>query len=81
VGRPEGRRPLGEPRRRWEDNIKMNLQEAGWGMNWFDMAQDRNRWRAFVNAVMNIRVTLKTEVLQSSETSVTVYQSTRCHIR
>jgi hypothetical protein len=57
VGRPEGRRPLGRPRRKWEDNIKMDLQEVGWGgMDWIDMAQDRDRWRALVNAVMNLRV-------------------------
>jgi hypothetical protein len=56
VGRPEGRRPLGRPRRRWEDNIKMDLQEVGWDMDWIDLAQDRDRWRAVVNAVMNLRV-------------------------
>jgi hypothetical protein len=56
VGRPEGRRPFGRPRRRWEDNIKMALQEVGWGMDWIDMAQDRDRWRAVVSAVMNLRV-------------------------
>jgi hypothetical protein len=57
VGRPEGRRPLGRPRRRWEDNIKMDLQEVGWGgVDWIDMAQDRDRWRAVVSAVMNLRV-------------------------
>jgi hypothetical protein len=57
VGRPGGRRPLGRPRRRWEDNIKMDLQEVGWGgMDWIDMAQDRDRWRAVVSAVMNLRV-------------------------
>jgi hypothetical protein len=57
VGRPEGRRPLGRPRRRWEDNIKMDLREVGWvGMNWIELAQDRDRWRALVNAVMNLRV-------------------------
>jgi hypothetical protein len=57
VERPEGRRPLGRPRRRWEDNIKMDLQEVGWGgMDWIDMAQDKDRWRALVNAVMNLRV-------------------------
>jgi hypothetical protein len=57
VGRPEGKRPLGRPRRRWENNIKMYLQEVGWeGVDWIDMAQDRDRWRALVNAVMNLRV-------------------------
>jgi hypothetical protein len=57
VGRPEGRRPLGRPRHRWEDNIKMDLQQMGWGgMDWIDMAQDRDRWRALVRAVMNLRV-------------------------
>jgi hypothetical protein len=57
VGRPEERRPLGRPRRRWEDNIKMDLQEVGReSVDWIDMAQDRDRWRALVNAVMNLRV-------------------------
>jgi hypothetical protein len=56
VGRPKGRRPLGRPRYRWEDNIKMDLQEVGWGMDWIELAQDRDRWRAVVNAVMNLRV-------------------------
>jgi hypothetical protein len=54
VGRPEGRRQLGRPRRRWEDDIKMDFQEVGWGgFDWIDMAQDRDRWRAVVSAVMN----------------------------
>jgi hypothetical protein len=53
---PEGRRPLGRPRSRWEDNIKMDLQDVGWGMDWIDLAQDRDMWRAVVNAVMNLRV-------------------------
>ena len=57
MGKPEGQRPLGRPRRRWEDNIKMDLQKVGCGgMDWIDLAQDRDRWRAFVNAVMNLRV-------------------------
>jgi len=57
VGKPEGKRPLGTPRRRWEDNIKMDLQEVGFGgLDWIDRAQDRDRWRALVNAVMNLRV-------------------------
>ena len=57
VGKPEGKRPLGRPRRRWEDNIKMDLQEVGCGgVDWIELAQDRDRWRALVNAVMNLRV-------------------------
>jgi hypothetical protein len=57
VGRPEGKRPLGRPRRRWEDNIKMDLGEIGIdGVNWIWLAQDRVQWRAFVNTVMNFRV-------------------------
>jgi hypothetical protein len=56
LGRPEGRRPLGRPRRRWEDNIKMDLQEEGWDMDWIELAQGRDKWRALVNAVMNLRV-------------------------
>jgi hypothetical protein len=56
VGRPEGRRPLGRPRHRWEDNIKMDLQDVGWGMDWIELALDRDRWRAVVNAVLNLRV-------------------------
>jgi hypothetical protein len=57
VGRPEGRRALGRPRRRWEDNIKMNLKERGFGdVDWIHLAQDRDRWRALVNTVMNLRV-------------------------
>jgi hypothetical protein len=54
VGRSEGKRPLGKPRRRWED-IKMDLQEVGWDMDSIELAQDRDRWRALVNAVMNLR--------------------------
>jgi hypothetical protein len=57
VGKPEGKRPLERHRRRWEDNIKMDLQEVGYGgMDWIELAQDRDRWRALVNAVMNLRV-------------------------
>jgi hypothetical protein len=57
VGKPEGKRPLGRPRRRWDDNIEMDLQEVGFGgMDWIGLAQDRDRWRALVSAVMNLRV-------------------------
>jgi hypothetical protein len=57
VGKPEGKRPLRRQRRRWVDNIKMDLTEIGWdGMDWFDLAQDRDRWSALVNTVMNLRV-------------------------
>ena len=57
VGKPEGKRPLGRPRHRWEDNIKMVLQGVGCGvMGWIELAQDRDSWRALVNAVLNIRI-------------------------
>jgi len=57
VGKPEGKSPLGRPRRRWEENIKMDLQVVGCRVvEWIELAQDRNRWRALVNAVMNLRV-------------------------
>jgi hypothetical protein len=57
VGKPEGRRPLGRPRRRWEDNIKRDLQEVGEGCgDWMERAQDRDKWQALVNTVMNFRV-------------------------
>ena len=56
VGKPEEKRPLGRPRRRWEDNIKMELWEVGGGGDWMELAQDRDRWRALVNTVMNLRV-------------------------
>ena len=57
VGKPEGKRSLGRPRHRWEDNIKMDFQEVGCGgMDWIELAQDRNSWRALVTAVMNLGV-------------------------
>jgi hypothetical protein len=57
LGKPEGKIPLGRPRRRWVDNIKMDLSEIEWdGVDWIYMAQDRNQWRAIVNTVLNLRV-------------------------
>ena len=57
VGKPEGKRTLGRPKRRWEDNIKIDIQKAGWGtVAWIEGAKDMDRWRAHVNAVMNLRV-------------------------
>jgi hypothetical protein len=57
VGKPEGKRPLGRPRRRWDDNIKIDLQEVGCGgVDWIELAQDRDRWRALVNAAINLWV-------------------------
>ena len=56
VGKHKGKRPLGRPRRRWEDNIKMDLQEVGGGGDWMELAQDRDRWRTLMNTVMKLRV-------------------------
>ena len=57
VGKPEGKRPMGRHRRRWEDNIKVDLQEAGCGgMDWIELVQDRDRWQALVTEVMNLRI-------------------------
>ena len=57
MGKPEGRRPLGRPRLRWEeDNIKVELRNMGWDINWIDLVQDRGRWKAVVNAVMDLLV-------------------------
>jgi hypothetical protein len=57
MGKPEGKRPLGRPRRRWEDGIRMDLRDTGWGsVDWIQLAQDRDRWWALVNTVMNLRV-------------------------
>jgi hypothetical protein len=56
VGKSESKRPLGRAKRRWVDNIKMDLEEVGWGyVDWISLAQDRNRWRALVNSVLNLR--------------------------
>jgi hypothetical protein len=57
VGKPKGKKPLGRPRLRWVDNIKMDLREIGWDdVDWIDMAQDRDKWRALVNTVLNLRI-------------------------
>jgi len=56
VEKPEGKRPLGRPRLRWEDNIKMDLREVEWGRDWMELVQDRDRWRTLVNTVINFRV-------------------------
>ena len=57
MGKPEAKKPLGRPRRRWEDNIKMDFQKVGCGvMDWIGLAQDKDRWRAIVNEVINLRV-------------------------
>ena len=59
VGKPEGKRPLGRPRRRWKDNIKIDLTESWmWGTDWIELAQDRDRWRTLVNVVTNLRAPL-----------------------
>jgi hypothetical protein len=65
VGKPEGERPLGMRRRSWEDNMKMDLRETGCGtMDWIDLVQDRDQWRALLNTVMNFRVPVKCEILE-----------------
>jgi hypothetical protein len=68
VGRPKGKRPLRRPRNRWEDNIKMNLREIGIdGANWIQLAQDRVRWQAFVNTMMNLQVPYKRIFFRQAE--------------
>jgi hypothetical protein len=80
VGKPEGKRPLGRPRRRWIDNIKMYLLEIGLGVvDWIGLAQDRYRWRALVNAVMNLRVPYNAGKLPSGCTSCGLSSGTQLH--
>jgi hypothetical protein len=70
VGKPEGKRPLGRPRRRWVDNIRMDFGEVGWSdVDWIGLAQERNRWRALVNSVLNLRVPWNAGKLSSGLTS------------
>jgi hypothetical protein len=69
VEKPEGKRSLGRPRRRWVDNVEMDLREIGWDdMVWLDLAQDRDQWRALVNTVMNLRVPYNVGIFLSSST-------------
>jgi hypothetical protein len=56
VGKPEGNRPLGKPRHKWVDNIKIDLRDIGWDIDWIDLAENKGQWRAVVNTVMNLRV-------------------------
>jgi hypothetical protein len=80
VGKPEGERPLGRPRRRWDDNIKMDLQEVVCrGMDWIEMAQDRDRWPALVNSAMNLRAPLNTENFLTSCKPVSFSRRTLLH--
>ncbi|KAJ4434296.1 hypothetical protein ANN_22848 [Periplaneta americana] len=79
IGRPEGKRPLGRPRRRWEDNIKMDLREVGYdGREWINLPQDRHRWRAYVRAAMNLRVPYKPiwrqDLKQSGQGRINVHE-------
>jgi hypothetical protein len=70
VGKPEGKRPLGRPRRRWADNVRMDLEEVGWGdVDWIGLAKDRNMWRALVNSVLNLWVQRNAGKLSSGLTS------------
>jgi hypothetical protein len=70
VGRPKGKSPLGRPRRRWENGIKMDLREIDWGgVEWIQLAQGRDRWRAVVNAAMNLRVLAPRSLVTSKQTS------------
>jgi hypothetical protein len=80
VGKPEGKRPLGKPRGRWEDNIRMDLQEVGCGgIDWLGLVQDRDRWRELVNAVMNLGVQYNAGNFLTSYTPVSFSRKTLHH--
>jgi hypothetical protein len=80
VGKSEGKRPLGSPRRRWVDNIRMHLGEVGWSdVDWIGLAQDRNRWRTLVNSVLNLRVPRNAGKLSSGLTSSGLSSSAQLH--
>jgi hypothetical protein len=80
VGKPEGRRPLGRPRRRWLDNIKMDLVEVGWGdVDWIGLDQDRGRWRVLVNSIVNLRVPQNAGKLSSVLTTRDLSSSVQLH--
>jgi hypothetical protein len=80
VGKPEGRRPLGRPSRRWFNNIRMNLIEVGWGVvDWIGLAQDRGSWRAVVNSVLNLRVPYNAGKLSSVLTTTDLSSSAQLH--
>jgi hypothetical protein len=81
VGEPEGKRLLGRPRRTWVDNIKMDLGEIGWvGVDCIGLAQDRGKWRALVNAVMNVRVSYSAGKLSNGYTTGGLFSSVQLHI-
>jgi hypothetical protein len=81
VRKPEGKKPLGRPRRRWVDNIKMDIEEIGWGdVDWIGLAKDRNRWRALVSAVMNLRVPKNAGNLSSGLKTGGLSNSAQLHI-
>jgi hypothetical protein len=80
VGKAEGKRPLGRPRRRWVDNVRMDLGEVGWRyVDWIGLAQDRNRWRGLVNSVLNLRVPRNAGKLSSGIASSVLSRSAQLH--
>jgi hypothetical protein len=81
VGKPEGKKPLGRPRRRWMNNVRMDLREVGWSdVGWIGLAKDRNMWRALVNSVLKLRVQLNFGKLSSGLTSSGLSSSAQLHI-